>query len=258
MTELLQIIDQFLQTGIWAASLVFLRVGAAVALLPAFGEQVTPLRVKLAAVIGFTLIIAPIVWQEVELVLKNYSWASIAGIEVLAGLIIGMIFRLLVNSLQIAGTVVAQSTSLSQMFGAGLGAEPQPAISTLLVVSGLSLAVMAGLHIRIVEVFLASYDIFPPGKLILPENITPWGVGRVSHAFVLGLTLAGSFILASFVYNLALGAINRAMPQLMVAFVGAPAISFGGLVLLMVVAPIMLVAWLAVFVEYTDPARKLF
>jgi flagellar biosynthetic protein FliR len=38
--------------------------------------------------------------------------------------------------------------------------------------------------------------------------------------------------------------INRAMPQLMVAFVGAPLITFGGLLLLMMLAPAMLYVWL--------------
>jgi flagellar biosynthetic protein FliR len=42
------------------------------------------------------------------------------------------------------------------------------------------------------------------------------------------------------------------MPQLMVAFVGAPAISLGGLILLMLVAPLMLTLWLTIFFEQVD------
>ena len=40
-----------------------------------------------------------------------------------------------------------------------------------------------------------------------------------------------------------LGVINRAMPQLMVAFVGAPAITAAGLLLLALAAPILLDIW---------------
>ena len=46
-----------------------------------------------------------------------------------------------------------------------------------------------------------------------------------------------------FAYNVALGAINRAMPQLMVAFVGAPAITAAGLLILMLAAPVILHFW---------------
>ncbi|MFA5539020.1 MAG: flagellar biosynthetic protein FliR, partial [Gemmobacter sp.] len=42
----------------------------------------------------------------------------------------------------------------------------------------------------------------------------------------------------------ALGVINRAMPQLMVAFIGAPALTAGGLILLAVLAPVMLTIWM--------------
>ena len=49
--------------------------------------------------------------------------------------------------------------------------------------------------------------------------------------------------MASFLYNVTLGVINKAMPQLMVAFVGAPAITAGGLALLMLSSPFLLALW---------------
>ena len=252
MTALTQDLLEFSRSGLWTLSLIFFRVGAAMALLPAFGEQVTPMRVKTAAAIAFTMIVTPSVWEQAEQALSQHSWASMIFVEVLAGLALGITFRLMVIALQIAGTIAAQATSLSQMFGGGLGAEPQPTMSTILVVSGLCLAVMAGLHIRIAEALILSYDLFEFGQVIPSIELSEWGIGRVAHAFSLGLSLAGPFVLASIVYNLALGAINRAMPQLMVAFVGAPAISLGGIVLLMIVAPLMLSVWVAVFLDRTD------
>ena len=48
----------------------------------------------------------------------------------------------------------------------------------------------------------------------------------------------------SVLYNLALGAINKAMPQLMVAFVGAPVITAGGLLILCISSPLILTVWL--------------
>jgi flagellar biosynthetic protein FliR len=69
------------------------------------------------------------------------------------------------------------------------------------------------------------------------------GIAEISRAFALGFTLAAPFVIASLIYNVTLGVINKAMPQLMVAFVGAPAITAGGLVLLMLAAPLMLSIW---------------
>ena len=58
-----------------------------------------------------------------------------------------------------------------------------------------------------------------------------------------GFSLAAPFVIMGFAYNVALGAINRAMPQLMVAFVGAPAITAAGLLVLMLAAPVILHFW---------------
>ena len=51
-----------------------------------------------------------------------------------------------------------------------------------------------------------------------------------------------------------MGVINRAMPQLMVSFIGAPAITAAGMLLLLISAPIMLQIWLRAFaVVVLDP-----
>jgi flagellar biosynthetic protein FliR len=102
---------------------------------------------------------------------------------------------------------------------------------------------MTGLHVRLAEALIGSYAAFPPGTLPTPSIIAEWGLARVGHAFALAFTLAAPFVIASFIYNLALGVINKAMPQLMVAFVGAPAITAGGLILMFLCMPLMLSVW---------------
>ncbi|SEN99012.1 flagellar biosynthetic protein FliR [Pseudorhodobacter antarcticus] len=225
---------------VWEVFLVFLRVGAAMALLPAFGEQSIPKRVRVALSLCFTAIVWPAISGSFSPM--EAGFATPVATEVIVGLALGIGLRLFVFALQIAGTLAAQSTSLSQLFG-GQGGEPQPSMSTLFVVSGLALAVIAGLHVRIAELFILSYDMLPPG--IFPDGsvFARWGVGQISNAFSLAFSLASPFIAASMIYNIALGVINRAMPQLMVVFVGAPALTLGGLVLLAVATPVMLAFW---------------
>ncbi|GFE64404.1 flagellar biosynthetic protein FliR [Litoreibacter roseus] len=237
---------------IWIFALIVMRIGAIMALLPAFGEQAVPARIKLGATMAFSIIVAPVVWSKYQAVFDPELWLSLLWPEVIAGLALGLLFRFFVITLQIAGSVAGQSTSLSQIFGAGMGAEPQPAFSTLLVISGLCLAVMADLHLRVVEAIILSYDVFPVGRAIPSTDLSEWGVGKAAYAFSLGFTLAGPFILISVIYNLTLGVLNRAMPQLMVSFVGAPAISFGSLVMLLISSPFLLTVWLRAFVEGSD------
>lgn len=222
---------------------VFLRVGAAMALFPAFGERAVPERIRLALALAFTLVVLPATAPALRPVVAATGSPVLFLIsETLAGLAIGAVIRLFVMALQTAGSMAAQATSLAQIFG-GQNADPQPATGHVLLVGGLALAVMFGLHVRLAEILILSYEIFPPGALPGAEILSSWGLVRVAHAFALAFTLAAPFVVASLIYNVALGVINRAMPQLMVAFVGAPAITAGGLILLFLTAPILLSVW---------------
>lgn len=226
------------QAQAWGAFLAFVRVGAATALLPAFGEQSVPARVRLALALAFTLV----VWPALPPPDPAAGVAAAVAGEVLAGLILGAGLRLIVMALQIAGTIAAQATSLSQLFG-GTAGEPAPAIANLLMLAGLALAVTQGLHVKVAELFILSYDLMPAGRLPDAGDAAAWGVGRVAQAFALAFGLAMPFVLAATVFNVALGVINRAMPMLMVAFVGAPALTFGALLLLAIAAPHLLTVW---------------
>lgn len=233
----------------WAAFLVFLRVGAALTLMPAFGEQTVPQRVKLMVALAFTAVVAPAIVPKIPG--ADGSVFVMIAAEVIAGLLIGSGLRLMVVALQLAGTIAAQAASLTQIFG-GIAGEPQPAMANLFVMAGLALAVIGGLHVRAAELIIQSYDLFPPGQIPGPGDVAKWGLDRIAHVFALGFSLAAPFVLASVLYNVALGVINKAMPQLMVSFVGAPALTLGGLLLLSIVAPILLGVWMQALSNQLD------
>lgn len=230
-----------------AAVLVFLRIGAALALMPAFGENSVPQRLRLVLALAFTAVVLP----AVATTLPPDPSLAVAAVEIVLGLALGAIFRLFILALQIAGTMIAQATSLSQMAGA-VAPEPQPAVGHLLTVAGLAMAVMAGLHVRVAEVMILSYQALPAGAFPAASDVADWGVANIARAFALGFSLAAPFTIAAMMYNLALGAINRAMPALMVSFIGAPALSAAGLAMLALLAPLLLASWSAALSGFLD------
>lgn len=256
MTIDLSALLDFGQGGMLAFFLVFLRVGAAMAVLPAFGEQLVPRRIRLALALVFTMIVTPSVSSALPETMSFSLALRFLGAEVVTGLVLGLGLRLFVLALQTAGAMAAQATSLSQIFGGSAGVDPQPAIAHLLTISGLALAVLADLHIRIAQALILSYEGFPPGVFAPAAFVASWGTFRVAETFALGFMLSAPFLVASLIYNIALGVINRAMPQLMVAFIGAPALTFGGLALMFLALPVLLEVWLTalnVFLE--NPLR---
>ncbi|WP_333816085.1 flagellar biosynthetic protein FliR [Tabrizicola sp.] len=228
----------------WAAALAFIRIGAMVALMPGLGDSSVPQRVKLALVVAFTLVVAPVLADRIGPAAAP-SFLALGG-EAVAGLLLGIGMRLFVVALQTAAAMIAQATTLSQLF-AGIAPEPQPAIGNLFVMAGVALAMAAGLHVRAAELLLLSYDLLPAGAALSSAAAADWGLDLMGRTFALAFSLAAPFVIASLIYNLALGAINRAMPALMVSMVGAPALTLGALALMAVATPVILAAWLDAF-----------
>jgi flagellar biosynthetic protein FliR len=121
--------------------------------------------------------------------------------------------------------------------------DPLPAIGHFLSLGGLTLLLIMGFHVKAAHFMIGSYKVLEFGQAVSPPIVAEWGIFQVSRAFALAFQLAAPFYLVSLIYNLTLGAINRAMPQLMVAFVGAPVITWGALTLLMLTSGVLLSIW---------------
>jgi flagellar biosynthetic protein FliR len=229
---------------LWLHFIVFLRVGPVMALFPGIGEQSVPTRFKLVLAIMFTIVIAPALGPVLALVVETppaIGWLVLS--ETVVGLVIGIGIRLFLLALQTAGAIAAQSTSLSQILG-DAGVTPLPAIGHLLVIGGLALAMILGLHVRVAEMMILTYTLFPVAHMPEAAAVSVWGIRQVAGAFALAFTLAAPFVIVSVIYNITLGVINRAMPQMMVVFVGAPVITGAGIALLFLLAPTMLTLWI--------------
>lgn len=247
----------FSEAEIYVLFAVFARVGAVAGLLPGFGEQVIPARVRLAAALAFTAIVWPAVSPGLaaaglapggpgpvgDSAAPPLAIGRLLLAETIAGLALGLALRFMVLALQLAGSMAAQATAVSQIFGAGVTPDPSPAIGNILVMAGIALALAGGLHVKAALAMISSYDVLPFGVFPVAGDIAEWGVARAASAFALAFTLAAPFVVASLAYNVAMGAINRAMPQLMVALVGAPALTGAALIFLLLAGPVGLAHW---------------
>lgn len=241
MIELFDHILAHAQAWLATGLAVFLRIGACFMVLPGLGEQMIPVRIRLGAALAMAVLLTPMLRAELGMTGLLPPLTAFLS-EAVIGLCLGLALRFVVYALQTAGMIAAQATSLSQIMG-GASPDPQPAMGALLSLAGITLAVLSGLHLHLLASFLQSYEILPFGRLPSPADLGSWGVGRVGASFTLAFSLAAPFLIASLLYNVALGVINKAMPQLMVAFVGAPAITWGGLALLLVSTPLILATW---------------
>lgn len=225
--------------------LVFIRTGAMVFFLPGFGESYVSVRVKLVIAIGLAVLVFPVVGPSIEV--DPTSQNQVFGLimtEAVAGVFWGAVIRLIIHTLQIAGAIISQATSLAQIFGGSVNMDAQPAMGHIMVISGLALISLLGLHETYLVYVLNTYSVTPAGLLLPGSDVADYSAKHIGKAFALAFQLAAAALTATLLYNIILGVINRAMPQLLVSFVGAPAITAGGLLLLYLMAPTILDVWL--------------
>jgi flagellar biosynthetic protein FliR len=72
-------------------------------------------------------------------------------------------------------------------------------------------------------------------------------VDTLSGSFLIVLQITGPFILFALLFNLALGLINKLVPQIPVYFVSSPFVAAGGLVLLQFLIKPTLALFVAAF-----------
>ena len=94
---------------------VFARIGAAVMLLPGFGEVFIAARVRLMLAIGITVVVTPVVSPLVPPTPDGpLSMFAAIGHELAIGLFLGAMARMMVSALHMAGVIIGFQTSLAK------------------------------------------------------------------------------------------------------------------------------------------------
>jgi flagellar biosynthesis protein FliR len=137
------------ETVVAAWLLVFLRVGAAMALLPAFGEQTVPARIRLASRSASRPIVAPAAGPDIAAHARRRPGLRARGRGRDRG---GPRAR---ESRSAHGPCAPDrrhdrrqhDVAVASVGGAGV--DPQPAMAQVLVLGGLALAALLDLHVKI-------------------------------------------------------------------------------------------------------------
>jgi flagellar biosynthetic protein FliR len=233
--------------ALYGGFLVFARVAAAFMLLPGFGETHLPSRIKLVAALLVATVMAGSVPGRPDLVPMPATMVGQVGAEIVVGILLGTVTRTLFNALHVAGTVIAQQSGLGMIVPTGIEPEGVSAVAQVLLLGAISLIFALNLDHQLLLAIRDSYTLFPLGQLPDPGSMAQHVTRTVSDAFSLGVRLSLPFLVIGFVLYAGLGVINRAMPQMMVFFVAAPAFTIIGLTLLAITLPMVLWTWVGAF-----------
>ncbi|GHF36049.1 flagellar biosynthetic protein FliR [Seohaeicola zhoushanensis] len=228
-------------------ALVFARLGSVMVFMPGIGEQMIPIRHRLAMGVVLSLALYPATPVGPLQFDTPLDLFPLLVVETAIGIWIGVTARILLSGLQLAGYQVGIVTGLSNAFAPSIGSfEGSTLLATALMLTGVTLIFVTDLHHGIIEALVMSYDIFPPGR-IMAGDMAEQTVRAVSHSFYIGTMISAPFFVMGLVLNVGFGLANRMMPTLPVFFVAAPLLIAAGMFVLVVAAPAMMHAWLEDF-----------
>jgi flagellar biosynthesis protein FliR len=231
-------LSEFLPTNTFAALLVFARIGSAMMLLPGFGEVYVPQRYRLLFALIFSGLLLPVLAPVLpRLPASPAELVLVLGGELVIGVFIGTMTRLILAALQIAGQIVSLQMGLSnaQVFNP-MEASQDSIPSAFYAVLGVLLIFITNTHHLMLRGLVDSYAVFVPGHLPPVEDLSQTVAHAVAASFRLGIEMAAPFIVLGTVFFVGLGLIARLVPQLQVLFVTQPLQIMGGLLLMGLIA----------------------
>lgn len=218
------LLDYFLVTQLSAALLIFCRVGAAFVLLPGIGEMYVPARVRLTFALVLTILTTPLLEARMPPLpgAPLALFVMMSG-EILVGIFIGMIARVMLSVIHVAGHVIALQSSLSvaTLFDPNTGAQ-SATLSNFLSITALALMFVTNMHHLLIAVVFQSYDVFAPGLFPSVADMNLLNTRVAADSFALGVMLSAPHIVFSLLFYVAGGLMTRLMPSFQVFYVMVP------------------------------------
>lgn len=234
---------ELLPLDVFAVFLVFVRIAAALMLMPGFGEAYVSVQIRLAAAAVLTVTISPLVIGTLPILPATPLELLLLVLgELVVGVLIGAAARLMMSALHVAGTVIAFQSSLGfAMFIDPTQGIQAALIATFLTLLGLVLIFATGLHMMMIRALADSYVLFTPGQLPPVGDFAALAVRYVSSSFRIGIQIAAPFIVYGLVFYIGLGILARLLPQIQIFFIAIPLQIFLALIIFgLVLAPTMI------------------
>jgi flagellar biosynthetic protein FliR len=242
-------LDKFLTGHVFAFVFIFSRVGSAIMLFPGIGEVYVSSRIRLLLALAISfLVMEPMLDRIPEPPEGMPDLVRLIGYEVIAGLFFGTVLRLSTGVLETAGSIIALQTGLSNatILNPTLATQ-SPLPSAFLSVAGLTLIFMTGLDHMLLRGIMATYNVFPPSGELMPGDLAQVMIRLTNETFVVGVELALPFLIMGLLMQVALGLMQRVMPQVQLFLVILPVQLGGGLALMALTTAGILTIWLRYF-----------
>jgi flagellar biosynthesis protein FliR len=240
-----------LTTDVYKLLLVFARMGAAIMVFPGLGSSMVLARARLLLAMAISLLLVPTVSPLVPAMPPDpLSLFFLVAGEVTIGMFLGLITQILMSPLDLAGSTIGYAVGITNVFTFDPVTQQQSQLLTgFLNLTAITAVFLTDTHHLMLRALVDSYSLLVPGNPLPVDDFSASLVRVLGESFLMGIKLAAPLLVFSLTFNAALGLLNRLVPQIPVFFVGLPVQIMGGLAILMICLPPMMLWALRYFHE---------
>ncbi|GAB7081007.1 flagellar biosynthetic protein FliR [Megalodesulfovibrio paquesii] len=204
--------------------LTLFRLSVVLFLLPFFGGDKIPNPIKAALVIVLTMAI----WPYLKFPASAFPGHPISILlmmlgEMVLGLTMGLVVNFIFAAIQTGGQLIGfqMGLTMSNVIDPMSGQSEGVTAHVLWMVTMLIFLSFNG-HLYLLKAVALTFDIIPPGGLVLRPALVEQVLQASGQMFSLGIRIAAPVLVALFLVDLGLALVARAAPQMNVLFVGFP------------------------------------
>ncbi|MFM7621915.1 MAG: flagellar biosynthetic protein FliR [Alphaproteobacteria bacterium] len=230
----------FLSQEVFAHLWVFARLGTALMLMIGIGDSYVSPRIRLTFALLLSFVVRPVVdvpvYPDSPVVI-----VMVMAKEVLIGLFFGMIARMIVGIMDVAGSMIGAQIGLgsAMLFNPAM-VQQTGVITVFMTVVAVTAVMVTDLHHLGLTALVDSYHLFHLQAPVMMGDMTKMLLKLADQTMMIGLQLAAPLVVMGLIFNLGVGILARLMPQIQIFFISVPLqIGFGFLALMMASAVII-------------------
>lgn len=204
--------------------LVFIRISAALAVLPVFRHRSVPATVKACLAIAMAFLITPAVPRATAPITGTIIDFAQMGIrETICGLLMGFAGQFIFYAVEICGRIIGLQSGLSIVATIDPNSELQSDVLTQMY-EMLAILVFLSLdgHLMMLDAVRSSFDAVAIGGLAIDGKLAEWSIAQSGQVLANGIQLAAPMMVTLFLTDVALGILTRVAPTMNVFVLGFP------------------------------------
>ena len=211
-------IDKQVVSWLWP----LMRVSGMMLVAPVFASAYIPIKVRGVISLVLAFVMLPHAQETPDVAVLSPAFFVVLARELLIGLAMGFVLRLVIDAAVLAGQTLAISMGLHFATVVDPNHGGTPTVSQFYVIIASLLIVTTDAHLAFVQVVAESFTAMPIASSSFSPEIAYGVVVYAGTMFAGGLQLALPAIAAILMVNVAFGVVSRAAPTLNLFAVGLP------------------------------------